>query len=276
MEKAASLGKVEIIGKTGLGREIPLVRIGNDPKVLLVAGIHGREHITTDLLFELLATEADGLSVDCIPSLNIDGACLCKEGTDSVGNVFLRRTLLSYNGGKTDFSQWKANAYGVDINVNFDADWGEGRSNVFSPAPSDYVGKSPESESETRAAVNVLKRGYALVVCYHSLGEEVYWGYESNFRFYLEAKKYADYVGYRLRRSEYSCGGLKDYYSLNYGGLGLTVEIGDEKYGHPYPVEKLGLITAKHRGSLKLLCGLGEDISGRIHAGSVVGGAKSL
>jgi hypothetical protein len=90
MEKAASLGKVEIIGKTGLGREIPLVRIGNDPKVLLVAGIHGREHITTDLLFELLATEADGLSVDCIPSLNIDGACLCKEGTDSVGNVFLR------------------------------------------------------------------------------------------------------------------------------------------------------------------------------------------
>jgi hypothetical protein len=122
---------------------------------------------------------------------------------------------------------------------------------VFSPAPSDYVGKSPESESETRAAVNVLKRGYALVVCYHSLGEEVYWGYESNFRFYLEAKKYADYVGYRLRRSEYSCGGLKDYYSLNYGGLGLTVEIGDEKYGHPYPVEKLGLITAKHRGSLK-------------------------
>ena len=38
---------------------------------------------------------------------------------------------------------WKANAKGVDLNVNFDARWGKGRRNVFSPAAENYVGPMP-------------------------------------------------------------------------------------------------------------------------------------
>ena len=269
LESFEIFGKKEIVGYTRLGREIPLFH-GSDKKanVLLVGGVHAREHITCELLKKLFVEEGKGLAIDYLPILNIDGVLLCKYGSASVKNVFLRQNLVRLNGGIEDFSQWKANAYGVDINVNFDADWGEGRYNETTPGAANYIGASPASEPETQCAVNVLKRQYSLVVSYHSLGEEVYWGYENNFLHYKEAKKYAAGLGYVLKRSENSCGGLKDYYALNYGGLGLTVEIGEEKYGHPYPEDKLDLITVKHRGSLKELCETGDKIYAKLHGGS--------
>lgn len=262
-------GKKEIVGRTRLGREIPLYH-GSDKKsnVLLVGGVHAREYITCELLKELFLTEGKDLAIDYLPMLNIDGVLLCKFGLESVENLFLRKNVIRLNGGSEDFSQWKANAYGVDINVNFDADWGEGRENETTPGAANYIGATPNSEPETQCAVDVLKNRYSLVVCYHSLGEEVYWGYENNFLHYEEAKEYADGTGYKLKRSENSCGGLKDFYALNYGGLGLTVEIGEEKYGHPYPEDKLCLITAKHKGSLRKLCETGDKIYAKLYGGS--------
>lgn len=268
VSKLKELGEVEIIGKTYLGRNIPLVKIGKNAKVLLIASVHAREHITSTLLNALVSekSEIDGCNFDYLPYANLDGVLLAKYGLDTVKDENARKQLLNINKGSEDFSLWKANARGVDINVNFDADWGEGRYNLTYPSSANYIGKDANSEEETRAIVELLKRNYALIVCYHSLGEEVYWGYESNFRHYEEAKEYADYVGYKLRRIEDSTGGIKDYYSLNYSGLGLTVEIGEEKYGHPYPEDKLDLLINKHKGSIRLLCKLGERISGRINA----------
>ena len=270
------LGEKEIVGISRLGRDIPLYHSGKDAKVLLVAGTHAREHVTCEVLKELAREEGKGLSVDYLPLLNIDGVLLARYGLASVGNAFLRRKLVSLNKGSENFSLWKANAFGVDINVNFNADWGEGKYNETIAGAENYIGIAPQSEPETQCAVEVLKRKYSLVVSYHSLGEEIYWGYENNFRHYDVAKKYADHVGYKLKRSEHSCGGLKDYYALTNDGLGLTVEIGEETYGHPYPENRIGLIMEKHRGSLKLLCQLGEEIYDRIYAGSVFGGAKGV
>ena len=265
-EKLDKLAPCEVLGITELGREIRRYSFGKGGKILLTAGVHGREWITVLLLTELAEREKD-LSFDLIPCLNPDGTELAKEGLQSVGERKMRLALKKMN-GSADFSQWKANARGVDINVNFDADWGEGKFNVTTPGAANYIGTSPVSERETQAAVKALMKGYALIACYHSLGEEVYWGYESNFRHYKEAKEYADYVGYRLRRSEHSAGGMKDYYALRYGGLGLTVEVGEEIYGHPYPVERLDTLVQKHEGSLAKLVALGERIDGRIHGGS--------
>lgn len=270
------LGEKEIVGISRLGREIPLYHGGENAKVLLVAGTHAREHITCEVLKKLAKSEGKGLNIDYLPILNIDGVLLARFGIDSVGNDFLRRKLLSLNKGSEDFSLWKANAFGVDINVNFNADWGEGKYNETVEGSENYIGAIPESEPETQCAVSVLKRKYSLVVSYHSLGEEVYWGYENNFRHYDEAKKYADYVGYKLKRSENSCGGMKDYYALTNDGLGLTVEIGEEIYGHPYPEDKIDLITEKHKGSLKLLCELGEEIYDKLYGESVCGGTQGV
>ena len=274
-EKLSRVATPEMIAKSVLGREIMLFRFGSDPKTVIFGGIHAREWITVLLLTEL-ALEAKDASFDLVPCLNPDGMSLCLDGINSVPDGALREELLAINGKKNDFSLWKANARAVDLNVNFDADWGEGWSNVTDKASANYIGIAPESENETRAAVELLKRNYSLAVSFHSLGEEVYWGYESNFRFYKEAKKYSDYLGYALKRSEHSSGGLKDYYALNYDGLGLTVEVGEEKYGHPYPEKRLDELVKKHAESIKVLTAIGENIYDRLYGGGVTGSEKGL
>ena len=261
------------VGETEAGRSILLFRFGQTPKILLCGGIHAREWITSLLLVKLAEREGDGLAFDLLPCLNPDGAELCRRGIGSVP-VGMRARVEAIGG--SGFSGWKANLRGVDLNVNFDADWGEGKYNVTHPAPSDYIGKYPESEKETQTAVRVLRYGYALINCYHSLGEEVYWGYEHNFRHYAEARAYADAVGYKLKRSDGSAGGMKDYYALTYPGLGLTTEVGEERYGHPYPTERLEILVKRHAGSLRLLTQMGEKIDGRIRASGTGRSKESL
>ena len=79
---------------------------------------------------------------------------LAKYGLDTVKEENARKQLLNINKNSEDFSLWKANARGVDINVNFDADWGEGRYNLTYPSSANYIGKDANSEEETRAIVD--------------------------------------------------------------------------------------------------------------------------
>lgn len=262
IETVIKLGKATFPATSPLGYKIPMVRIGcGKPKVLIVASVHAREHITTTLLNELLARYDGKTAIDYIPVLNIDGVLLATNGLSIVKDEKLRLRLLEYNGGSEDFSLWKANILGVDINVNFDADWGEGEQNVTAPGPENYIGIAPNSETETRLIVETLKNDYPVVAAYHSKGEVIYWGYEHNFRHYHYAKKFADFLGYELTRSEGSAGGLKDYYALNYRGLGITVEVGEDRFSHPYPESELPNLLKKHTGSIELLCKMGEEIA---------------
>ncbi len=262
IETVIKLGKATFPATSPLGYKIPMVRIGcGKPKVLIVASVHAREHITTTLLNELLARYDGKTAIDYIPVLNIDGVLLATNGSSIVKDEKLRLRLLEYNGGSEDFSLWKANILGVDINVNFNADWGEGEQNVTAPGPENYIGIAPNSETETRLIVETLKNDYPVVAAYHSKGEVIYWGYEHNFRHYHYAKKFADFLGYELTRSEGSAGGLKDYYALNYRGLGITVEVGEDRFSHPYPESELPNLLKKHTGSIELLCKMGEEIA---------------
>lgn len=267
MEKCNALGRVEIIGRTYLGFPIPLVHIGDGrADTLLVGSVHAREHITTDLLIELLSRER--FNVDCIPTLNIDGVMMCLYGIEWLENTALKKYLYGVNKGSKDFSMWKANARAVDINVNFDAGWGTGASNVRYPSYANYIGKEPESEPETRAAANVLRDGkYSQVVCYHSKGEIIYWGYGENFLHYAEAESYANFLGYGIMTAKSSAGGMKDYFDTISSGLGLTVEIGEDKFPHPYPKSELVNLVKKHEGSIKLLYDNGKRIAEKIYGG---------
>ena len=237
-----------IIGYSRLGREIPLFRSGRgDAAVLIVGGIHAREHITCDLTYRLWSEE--GRNIDCVPCLNPDGRAIV------LGE---ERPKIAFSG---DTRLWKANAFGVDLNVNFDAEWGTGKQNVRKPGAENYIGPYPESEPETAAVCALIRnKKYAVVVSYHTLGEEVYWGFGDNDRYEAEAHKYADMVGYALKKSAGSAGGLKDWYSKNFFGLGLTVEVGKSEWGHPCPREKLEELYALHRNSIAFL----EDVGGRI------------
>ncbi len=239
--------KKTIIGYSRLGREIPLFQTGEgDAVVLLVGGIHAREHITCDLV-QALSTET---GCDVIPCLNPDGRAIVRGE---------EKPRIPFSG---DLRQWKANALGVDLNVNFDAEWGKGVSNVWKAGAENYVGPCPESEPETKAVCALIRqKRYPVVVSYHTLGEEVYWGFGDNYRYRQEALLYADKIGYPLKKSVGSAGGLKDWYCKNFSGLGLTVEVGRTEWGHPCPPERLEEILKKHRGSLVLLERIGRKIA---------------
>ncbi|NLL55882.1 MAG: hypothetical protein GX242_01560 [Clostridiales bacterium] len=261
LKEINSLGKVSFIGTTTLGYKIPLVRIGQgQPKALIVASVHAREYITTILLNNLLASYRKKIAIDYVPMLNIDGVLLATNGLSIVKDDCLKDKLLKLNGGSYDFSLWKADINGVDINVNFDADWGKGAQNITYPAPENFIGNAPESQLETKSIVKVLENNYPLVAAYHSKGEVVYWGYGDNYNHYLYAKKYADFVGYELTKSHGSVGGLKDYYALKYQGLGITIEVGEDRFSHPYPLSELDNLIKKHTGSIELLAQMGEEI----------------
>lgn len=252
---------VVTVGKTTLGREILMISKGKGARVLVVGGVHAREHITSKLLAELMLRYEGDYAVDCIPALNPDGILLAKNGLNSVNNAEIKTKLQRINGNSTDFSLWKANARGVDINVNFDALWGKGEGSVFYPSPSSYVGEAPESEPETRAAAELLRTGrYTLVVAYHSKGEEVYWGFNGDYRYKNEAARVANYLGYRLKTTPNSAGGLKDYWTAFTGKLGLTIEVGKDYYPHPYPESELGNLIKTHSRALELFGRVGEEL----------------
>lgn len=120
--------KVFTIGYTLLGRPIKCVVKGNlnGPCVLVQASMHAREYITTPLVIEMMKNYNGNVGVWCVPMVNVDGVLLCQYGLRSVPDKKLQDFLLDVNGGNTDFSLWKANARAVDLNVNYNAKWGEG------------------------------------------------------------------------------------------------------------------------------------------------------
>ena len=258
-DRCQSLGRTETIGRSVLGREIYLVHSEKKTNTLVVCATHAREHVTTDVLFGLFWRT--GLFCDFLPVHNPDGVCLAKYGAESVADRKKREWLIERN-GKADFSLWKANANAVDLNVNFDARWGSGDKNVFSPAGENYVGPCAESEPETVAVADLIRRGdYSQVVSFHTKGEVIYWGFSPNFLYREEAERFAKALGYGLETAKKSCGGLKDYYDLYTDGLGLTVELGEDRFQHPYPTSETDALTEKLYKGWEILYDNGERIA---------------
>ncbi|MEG2414033.1 MAG: M14 family zinc carboxypeptidase, partial [Clostridia bacterium] len=137
--------------------------------------------------------------------------------------------LVETNGGSENFADWKANARAVDLNVNFDAKWGSGESNLFFPYPSNYVGQFACSESETRALVDITNSiSPTVTLSYHARGEVIYHGFDGVFPFAQVAEKIASSTGYALESSRGSAGGYKDWFVATRRKLGLTIEVGKD------------------------------------------------
>ena len=166
-----------VIGKSLLGRELYALKIGNgSPVGIAQYAMHGREFITARLALRHFERGVSKGSVWIVPLVNPDGALLSEKGLASVADEKQREYLLAINGQSTDFSLWKANARGVDLNVNFDARWGTGRRNTRTAGRENYIGTQPFSEPETLALkdfTEAIRPDYT--VSYHTKGEEIYW-----------------------------------------------------------------------------------------------------
>jgi g-D-glutamyl-meso-diaminopimelate peptidase len=233
----------QIIGRSVFGRNIYAVKVGEgSPVGIAQYAIHGREYITAKLAVAQYKIGVKKGSCWLIPLVNPDGALLSEVGLTSVK---LRRqaSLLKINKTK-DFSHWKANGRGVDLNVNFDADWGQGAKNVFKPSPENYVGKKPFSEPETRALRRFtlkIKPDYTL--SYHTKGEEIYWYFyqsgEEKQRAYFLAQELSDLTGYSLAFARGSVGGYKDWCIERFGIPSFTIEMGKDEFLHPLKEREL-------------------------------------
>ena len=181
------------LGKSILGREIPLLLLGRGKrKLLYVATHHAGEWLTSRLLLRFIqelccaASKGErpyGLDLSfllahrmlCfVPMLNPDGvAIVMGEGRDPLAD---RRARMS--DGKT---LWQANARGVDLNHNYEVGFREYKKleaalGITGGAPTRYSGEAPESEPET-AALAAFTRAVMprFVLSLHTQGEEIYY-----------------------------------------------------------------------------------------------------
>lgn len=218
------------IGKSYFGRDLIAVKFGTGG-VLIHGGIHAREHVTTELIIELINYNLRHKIVKNIcfvPLVNPDGVELCINGLCSIPLLF-RSSLFNINDGK-DFSMWKANGRAVDLNLNFDADWGKGRGNITTPAPHGYIGRHPLSESETRALVRLTNcENYKMTFSFHAKGEEVYYGYNGFDPNPTLTESVSKALGYPAKTTEGSAGGFKDWCVLKKSIPAYTVEFGRDE-----------------------------------------------
>lgn len=245
-----------VIGKSVLGRKLYAFKIGDgSPVGIAQYAIHGREYVTSHLALKHFECGVFKGSFWLVPLANPDGALLSQVGLASVKGQKERKTLLSLNGGSEDFSLWKANARGVDLNVNFAARWGTGAKNVFKAGAENYIGEKPFSEPETLALKNFTKKIKPdYTVSYHTKGEEIYWYFYQSMRTCPRDKSLAlslsRSTGYPLAYAKGSAGGYKDWCIQAFNIPSFTIEAGDDQLCHPLGEEAIEDIIKKNENTL--------------------------
>lgn len=246
--------KVESIGKSVNGRDISHIKIGEgERKIHLNASFHGNEWLTSFILMSfineiclMICNEQSfnqinpgklfkQVTLSFVPMVNPDGVNIVLNGPDKSD----KKRISKMNSQKYDFTWWKANANGVDLNNQFPANWEIEKKRKYEkfPAPRDYPGDYPLSEPESIAMANLVKNEeFDMIIALHSQGKEIYWGYEGyepdNS---LELVKKMEYVsGYKAVKYIDSHAGFRDWFIKEFRKPGFTIEVG--KGINPLPI----------------------------------------
>src|SRR5690606_4848826 len=131
----------KIVGKSEYGRDIYAVSLGKGEATSFINGSHhAREWLTTNLNMNMIDEYAsayrknnsiDGFNVRrilndttiwFIPMVNPDGVILQQEGLQAYPKS-MHNSLIAMNKGSRNFTRWKANIKGIDLNRQYDAGW---------------------------------------------------------------------------------------------------------------------------------------------------------
>jgi Predicted carboxypeptidase len=246
--------EVGTAGKSILGKNLYYIRLGNGPNQVFYNGSHhGTEWITSLLLMKFIedfskAYSARGnigsfntntiwnsSSIYIIPMVNPDGVDLV-QGVIGPGNPYYQQAVSLNNTGRPLSQVWKANIRGVDLNVNYPAEWDRGKQyeisqGITGPAPQEYGGTAPLSEPESLAVYNfTLQHNFRLVIAFHSQGRVIYWQFEglAPAESLGIARRFSAINGYtiELNPGEAAFAGYKDWFILQYRRPGFTIEVG--------------------------------------------------
>lgn len=256
--------EVRTIGYTLLGREIPALFKGDatQGKILLQAAMHAREWVTSPLAIRMFESYTGTARLCVVPMVNIDGVLLAEYGLSSIPDRNLRSFLLNVNGGNENFSEWKANARAVDLNVNYNALWGTGALNVTYPSSGNYIGAHPFSEPENKALRELTETYYPnITLSYHAKGEVIYNGFSFVNSYPEQAQRLADSIGYPMFRAENSAGGYKDWFLATTQRLGLTVEVGNLNIPYPELYNNIDEIYAQNANVLNVASEMALEIT---------------
>ncbi len=265
---------ITYMGTSVLGRGIPMVTLGEGDvrkrSVLYVGCHHGMEWITSAVLLRFIEEYCTAYEngyyvcnvnvrklfkarcIYVIPQFNVDGADIHINGVDG---CILKDRLIAMNGGD-DFSDWQANARGVDLNHNYDAGFGiykklEAEMGIFGGGKTKYSGEVPESEPEVASMCSFLRYAGEIgtVLTLHSQGEEIYGTPKDAYvpRSRAIATLLSRMTGYRLTSPQGSAayGGLTDWVTRELRRPSFTIECGMGE--NPLPLSDMGPIYEKLR-----------------------------
>jgi len=266
------------IGRSVMGRELYYIRLGTGPReVSYNASHHANESITTPVLMKFAENYAKAYaaqgsiqgydirelynltSIYLVPLVNPDGVDLVAYWPNYDDPAFANAARLNRTGLPLP-SVWKANIRGVDLNLNYPADWEKEKEEeleqgITRPAPRDYGGEAPLSEPESRAMADFTRaHNFRIVIAYHTQGEVIYW----QFKDYAPpvaltiANQFAAITGYAVEAGtpEAAYAGYKDWFLQEFRRPGYTFEVG--RGVNPIPLSQLPSIYQENEGALLL------------------------
>ena len=225
--------EIEKIGVSTMDIPIWSAKLGTGSKDIVVVGsLHGNEWLNTPFVVSQLETYLDyyhndkkyagtrvqnildKYTIHFIPMANPDGIRLSQKGVAAFPDK--KDKLLELNGGSYDFTKWKANIEGVDLNRNFPTgEFQETRQAIkrgdrignLNPGPAFYLGEKAKSEIETQVLYKYMTDlNLKMLLDYHSGGRHIFWAYgqQNSKRDREIARVIQNETGY-----------LKDYINVN-------------------------------------------------------------
>lgn len=256
---------VSTIGKSLVGRDIPVISFGRGKKSVIYVGTHhSLEWITSYVLLNFINEACELINKDgdicgygfnnllthrtfhIVPMLNPDGVELHINGKDDLNPMTERLYAMS----EGDYSSWQANGRGVDLNHNYPAGFEEYRGiekelGISSGCNTKYSGAYALSEPECSCLCSFIRASDpSLLIALHSQGEEIYYSYNGMIPrgSYNIARMMSRLSGYALSEPEGSAcyGGLKDWFIEEFSRPAFTIECGKGK--NPLPLTDLDMI----------------------------------
>lgn len=262
--------------RTAFGRSVAALQLGGGPrKVLITAGHHANEAITSALLWRLLfaycqalrtggtlggipaRTLFSGSMLYLVPLVNPDGADLAAGGCGPDTAEYRAAAQIAAGYPDVPFPLgWKANLRGVDLNLNYPARWNLARRikkerGVDGPAPRDFAGFSPLDQPETAALAAFTSCIHPdLMLALHAQGEVIYPGPEESAPDGAAelGAAFAAASGYALEPvpPESANAGFKDWFLQRFRRPAFTIEVGSGE--NPLPPAQLDEIYARTLG----------------------------